>query len=710
MLPTINEVKLPRLNFPTVWQAVIFRNYGYVATEKIATILDCSTDVVINEAKRLGLEKIAFNPKWEEKGYITIIRNNWYLLPYEQLLKLLGYSAEKLEFILKEEDFLSVKLGKSKPHCPPVKYIPLTQKQIAKTESLAKTVQLYYRNAKSNAFQFFEKKIDVGVQAPKKTEGKHKRIIHGYSVPCGNAFEMGSEVYLTDAELQQHADNGVNGIWIQGVLSVLSPYPFSPELSKDYQRNRENLKKLIERAKKYGINIYLYLNEPRGVSANIAKQIPELVGITKGENYSLCIETKEVQEYLYNSIKDLLSAVPELGGIITITMSENLTHCYSSGKKQGCEHCANTKAEEAAAKINNIVYKAIQDAKVDAELIANLWGWSTWMGWSEQQIMRGITLLEKGISIMCVSEAGLPVRKGDGVAKVIDYSISNVGPSEISAKMLTKARDTGHKIYAKIQANNSWECAVVPYLPVFDLIYEHLENLAKLEVQDYMLSWTLGGYPSITLDLVHDFSTENFTLEKWYSRHFGTDAQKVHQGVKEICDGFRELPYSISMLYYSPKNLGFANLSDLEEEEKKSLMVCYSFDDYQTWIEPYSYETYKGQMEKLLLHWNNGLQILKNIKRTPLIDKLILYAEIVYLHYQADILQTEFSYIKQQKDDKKLLEIIKEQRLFTYRLLELCNLDSCIAFEAANHYFYTDRNLLEKLIQLDELYENVSKN
>jgi len=110
MLPNIQRVKMPENIFPTKWQTVIFRNYGLVSLQNIATVLGCDTKVVEREALRLGLPKTECDGVWEKKGYITIIRNNWFLLPYSQLLKLLNITEEKLDYILLNDDFLGVKL------------------------------------------------------------------------------------------------------------------------------------------------------------------------------------------------------------------------------------------------------------------------------------------------------------------------------------------------------------------------------------------------------------------------------------------------------------------------------------------------------------------------------------------------------------------------------------------------------------------------
>ena len=104
---------------------------------------------------------------------------------------------------------------------------------------------------------------------------------------------------------------------------------------------------------------------------------------------------------------------------------------------------------------------------------------------------------------------------------------------------MSYAKEKGHKIYAKIQANNSWECSCVPYLPVYDLLYEHVSNLKKLGVKDLMLSWTVGGYPSKNIKLVDSLlSSDSFRLEDFYIENFKFP-QETHRAVKKICDAFK---------------------------------------------------------------------------------------------------------------------------------------------------------------------------
>ena len=702
MLPEVQRVKMPENVFPTKWQAVIFRNYGLINPQILAGILSCKEEILHTEAERLGLVRTDYNPDWTKKGYITLIRNNWFLLPYTQLTELLGIDKNRLDFILQNDDFLGVKLGEFKPECEKVVYMPLTQEQREQTLTIAQVIKKYIRPHTIESFDFFANQKESRDYVFYE---KGRRIVHGYLSPCGDAFMENSCDYMPDALLVEYSKQGVNGVWFHGVLSTLSPYPFDKMLSAEYKTRRKNLNELISRCKNYGIKVYLYFNEPRALPVEMFGRYSHLIGHREKGFASLCFEQKQTREYLYNAVKDLLFEVPDLGGIITITMSENLTHC-NYRPRTNCPICKTISPEQSAAAVNNVIQEAIKDSGVGAELIANLWGWSPFMEWTEKQTLRGVELLDKDISVMCVSEYDLEIEKGGVPSKIIDYSISNPGPSEITRKTLKKARDKGHKIYAKIQTNNSWECSAVPYLPVFDLLYDHLKNLSQIGVNDYMLTWTLGGYPSPMLNMVSEYVKQGdaFSLDQWYVNTYGHNATVIKQAVKCICDGFKEYPFSINSLYFSPKTLACANLWTLKKDEKQSCMVSYSYDDYEKWIQPYPIQVYLSQYEKLLKLWEQGNSLLVGIVGENTED-LKLFARGAYVHFKADYLQTKFSFLKQniKKNRDEIKLVLMAEQANTEELLDLICRDGRIGFEASNHYFYTDRNLIEKLLNIQQL-------
>ena len=707
MLPKAKKIMLQPNIFPTTWQAVLFHNYGFVPSGDLAKLLGCDVKTLEEERARLGLEYASCNPIWRKKGYITLIRNNWFLLPYEQICQLIEVDENRLDFILRNDDFLSVKLG-DKPACESVCFTPLTQEQIEQTKEVSSKVKECICPSGVPVFDFFAKEDEV---ASTRTYPQGRRIVHGYLSPCGDVFIEDSAGYMPDELLQEYASRGVNGIWLHGVLSALSPYPFDESLSKDYPLRRKNMQTLINRCEKYGIKVYLYFNEPRALPESKFGKYAHLIGRREEGYASLCFEREETREYLYTAVKDLFASVEGLGGVITITMSENLTHC-NYRPRTDCPICKNIPPEKLAATVNNVIQKALRDSGSGAELIANLWGWSPFMEWTEAQTLRGVEMLDEGISVLCVSEYDLDIEKGGVKSRIIDYSISNPGPSEITKKTLKKATDLGHKVYAKVQTNNSWECSAVPYLPVYDLMYEHLQNLSRIGVEDYMLTWTLGGYPSPMISMVASYAQDanGFDLDAWYQEEYGKDCELVKKAVGYFCKGFREYPFSIDSLYFSPKTLGPANLWALENQQKQSTMVCYAYDDYMHWTQPYPLDIYLLQYEKLLKAWEDGLVLLGG-KPSKNIAELSLFAKAAYAHFKSDYLQTKFAKLKENKKEnaEEIAKVLQEEKENARMLLSLLYEDGRIGFEASNHYYYTDRNLVEKIILMDQLSESLVK-
>src|SRR5690606_21026104 len=97
----------------------------------------------------------------------------------------------------------------------------------------------------------------------------------------------------------------------------------------DWEIRIRNLWRLAERAKQFGLKIYLYLNEPRAMPEAFFRKYPDIRGTAYQDVYAMCTSTPQVREWLKQSISHVFREVPELGGVFTITMSENHTNCFS---------------------------------------------------------------------------------------------------------------------------------------------------------------------------------------------------------------------------------------------------------------------------------------------------------------------------------------------------------------------------------------------
>ena len=145
----------------------------------------------------------------------------------------------------------------------------------------------------------------------------------------------------------------------------------------------------------------------------------------------------------------MVTGAPMLKGIMTITMSENPTHCYSRSwddklNYTECPVCAKRKPYEVVAELNNVICAAIKDNNPYTSYIVNLWGWAEYMGWTMEETYRGIELLDTRADVLSVSEFDKEFTRGGVTSRIIDYSISVGGPSEYTVNCLNKAKETGH--------------------------------------------------------------------------------------------------------------------------------------------------------------------------------------------------------------------------------------------------------------------------
>ena len=695
----------------TAWQKVIFRNYSYVPAKNIAKVLGTTEEVIEAEARKAGLGNFRYNPDWLKKGFVTVIRGNWDLLTKEQLLILTGFSEKEFDALLKDYDFLDVKLGDKPVIVPPVYGVPeADENNTARVKEIAESV---YIAPSARPFDFYS---DNGYEVKVKDYAVKDRFTSNY---CAKYTDV-----LLDEELNDYSDEylirlkktGVNGVWLHETLRNLAAFPFDESLSSDYKIRIKNLKKLTERCASHGVGVYLYLNEPRSLPSEFFDKYPKLRGQKVSDNeYCLCTSEKTVREYLYNAVKSVVTGAPLLKGIMTITMSENPTHCYSRSWNDklnftDCPVCAKRKPYEVVAEINNVICAAIKDNNPDTSYIVNLWGWAEYMGWSTEETYRGIDLLDPRADVLSVSEFDKEFTRGGVTSCVVDYSISVDGPSDYTVNCLKRAKEKGHRIWAKVQVNNSWECSAVPYLPVFDLMTEHIESLKDLGVTGIMLGWSLGGYPGGALPACcMACGKGKFDLSYYCKELYGENSQNAEAAMKIFGEAFKEYPFGVNVLYYGAHTLGPANLWSLAPDGRKSTMVCYSFDDYESWSEPYGLKIYTEQFKKLCDKWKEGLDYLQGKSGNELFAEYNRMAKASYAHFYSAYLHAEFVALKKDVSDnaEKIKEILKAEYENTLNLYELFSEDAKIGFEMTNHYYYTPSALIEKLINLKELEEEL---
>lgn len=842
-----DALELP--HFPTRQQALVWRNWEMVPVERLALVLQTGAQNVLELAREMGLRVPPHvGPQWLSHGYVTLIRQNWHLLPYEQLLTLLDWTPERLDFVLREDDFLWVKLGFLKPKCETLRFAPLSPMQREQTARLRALLQHHFPGASApepaRPFDFLAalqtpvmptrrvwnletarrgevcldgswsvslparagyvadfardflashearwgaklRIADKGEMGPRLSLGieadganhepreSHRievardginvvagdetgvlrglqwlerqmeerggpflsagetsrrtrfdlRLIYPYCGVYGDALLDAEADPFPDGLLSQLSKMGVNGVWSQGLLSSLFPWELAPELSAGHEKRLENLRALTRRAARFGIGVYLYLNEPRGLPLRLFETHPALAQVKGVERpavgvATLCTSTPPIIDFLRDGTAHLFREAPELAGVFTITMSENPTSCHSVGGHgvgaEGCPRCRSRSTAEVVAEVNAAIAQGAHASQPNARVVA--WNWGNWPA-------EAIDELPSGVELMATSEEALPTEIGGVRQTILDYSMSQVGPGPKAREHWKRARARGLKTIAKVQINNTWECSALPYLPVPDLVEEHLHRLDGAGVSGLMLSWTLGGYPAFNLELAArhfwDESTGHSALDELAARRFGAAGEKVRGAWQCFSAAFREFPFHVGVLYTAPQNFGPMNQLHAAPTGFQATMVGLPYDDLETWRAVYPAAVFENQWRKLSQGWKRGLTLLGETREIPLsddararLDELERTARAAYLHFYSTYLQVAFvrrrDELAQRGDNQRELQaeiahLLDEEIGAAKGLHDLARQDSRIGYEASNHYYYTLQDLREKVLNCEHL-------
>lgn len=718
ILPIKEGKRLELLHFPDPLCAFVYRNWGIITPKTMARVVECREEDICRLALEMGLLPREVDPSWLRYGYLTVIRSNWHLLDYEQLCLLLDCSEEKLTFIIKEEDFFGEKLGGYKPNS----FKPETGKLLwhdfdrSSLSLIREATEEFYAKLPPETIHPFDFEASfrwVGEAAP-RTATKERfcdRIVYPYCALYGDTFLADMDFSFSDALLRAYQAVGVTGIWCQAVLYALAPFPFDPSLSERWEERLTNMRALTERMAKYGLKLYLYLNEPRSMPLSFFEKYPDLKGSVHGDYASLCTSTPAVQQYLRDAVATITRSVPLLGGFFTIVASENRTNCYSHSEdgQTDCPRCRQRRRADVLAEVNALIREGASSINPAVKTIA--WDW----GMYEELPAAFVDALPTDVDVMGVSEQVVEKIVGGIKTKVIDYSISVVGPGDFARKIWHRAAQRGQKRYAKCQFNNTWECSFVPFLPAFRQVYTHMKGLCEEQVDGVFLSWTLGGFPSVTLRMLSMLFDEGEipSLHSLYERVFPSEVLDIVERAGEcFSDSFDHFPFDLNVAYHAPHNYGPSNLLFEKPTGFEATMVGYPYDDLNNWRSIYPEDVFENQFLLLSTGWERGIRLLKEIpeefvSHSTALQELTDCAEAAYCHFRSTYLQIRFVRVRDGKEKGDLSEIAEEEASLALRLAAVQRRNPCIGYESSNHYFYHTSLLAEKYVNCRYLSKKV---
>lgn len=548
------------------------------------------------------------------------------------------------------------------------------------------------------------------------------RYLYSYFALYGDPLMEPEADPFPDAYLEKLARAGINGVWLQGVLNTLAPSKAFPEFGNGSGTRLKNLRALVQRAAEYGVRVYLYLNEPRALPASFFASRSEMRGSSFQNLFAMCTSNATVLEWVRESLGHVFRAVPDLGGVFTISMSENHTNCFSHGGAWGvkpptagdCPRCSKRKSWDTLAELFIAMRDGVRQGSATAEVIHYDWGWP------EEMVEPLLSKLPRDTRIVSISEWSVPVEFGGIRSAVGEYSISVAGPGPRATRNWAAASRVGMTNLAKVQFNNTWEISAVPYIPVPNLVLAHCENLRKAGISGLMAAWTCGGYPSPNLQAAKAYyfdpaPTAAATLARVARQRFGAGAAYATRAWETFSEAFKSFPYGVA-IYIIPVQHGPANLLRARPTGHKPGMILFPHDAVKAWCGKYPPELVERQFTKLASLWHPGLALLEKAvaaspagkRRMAAMDLAI--ARTCYHHFQSVANQVEFYRLREERsaDKARMRELVRSEIELARVQFAVAREWSVIGYEASNHYYYTPLDLVEKVLNCQRTLEELS--
>jgi hypothetical protein len=455
--------------------------------------------------------------------------------------------------------------------------------------------------------------------------------------------ELADEAHPDDA-LHQIAGLGFNGIWIRMVARRLLKNPAYPAFGDQAEQCLPGLRRVIERAARRGLKVYAYLQEPLGMPSHdpFWKEHPALAGATYQHQdpftyastpmTAFCTSTEAGREFLVESSEGLLRQLPGLGGILTITASEFIAHCYSKyhfkagslGSHHGdrhpeplrCSRCRERHPSDVVAEILNLMRTGMNRANRETPLLAWNWGWTAYEPDPQERIL---SQLQEGIEVLADFERGGTRVEPDGRRIAIDeYALSYAGPSERFLKMKAACDARGFRTHAKLQIGTTHEIATVSNLPLIGHLFEKARAFRKLKLDGFLGCWNFGLSPSLNLRAFNFFLSDDCperrkdALSELAKREFaGGEVAVVLEAWAKFDAAFEHYPFSVPFLYFSPINYALALPFEAGPLDGKPMGRSWVLDergsDLAQSCRPFSAEEIVERLTRLLERWNEGL-------------------------------------------------------------------------------------------------------
>lgn len=428
-------------------------------------------------------------------------------------------------------------------------------------------------------------------------------------------------VPYTDEILSFITHYGFNAIWIQGKLHDLGTSSMFPELGKGADLKIRQLNGIINRARQYSLDVYLYLVKYE-LPVEFFDSHPEVRGSQSffKTGYSMCTSVPEAQQYIHEAVQSIFKSAPGLKGIIFIIGGEGFIHCWSRRHAADCPRCRNRGPIDVVAEVIEVVNNGAKSGKPDADVVVWTYGASgTWSQGDDPQA-RLIQRLPNDVIFLSDFSKGGHIKIGEVEERVYDYSISFLGPSEKFCEQVQLCSERGVRTWAKTECMISLEFIQAPYIPVYQRWTERYKQINSFpEVQGLFMNWNHYGFmPSRVLELAKWYTftplPEAVTLlTQLATRDFGAEAASdVLRAWRHFSTAITHYPFS-GYVALGPIQSGPALPLFFDPDYQVHHRGTRRFSNDLLWTVPWGPELCSRSLRMLEAEWSRGVECLSRL-------------------------------------------------------------------------------------------------
>ncbi len=542
--------------------------------------------------------------------------------------------------------------------------------------------------------------------------------------------------YYPDAYLNQLAHENVNGIWLTVKWRELAETSFeSPDPNRE--RRLKKLRATVEKCARYGIKVWIFCIEPFNFEAgdSLGAAHPELLGAPYFNKTAFCPSTEAGKRYIRESVESIFRAVPELGGMLNISLGERGTTCLSSlsplsdAEPVNCPNCGSLPKHRILWNSLEAMTEGMRKASPDARLIS-------WLYIPNNAPFRARWVYDLAahvppdVIVQYNFESGGRVCQLGKERAAGDYWLSYAGPSVCFSRFAKAAFRHGTPLSAKLQAGGSLELETIPSLPVPALLYRKYKRMKALGVSHCMQSWLFGSKPGLLSEAAGLLSGWDFQLsEKVFLTELARPYWKEHaaevaEAWKWFSEGYKNFPVCFMFQYYSPVQNGLTwplrlivrNLP-LSPVWKPDFPV--SGDAVGECLQNHDLDEAILLMEIVSRKWLRGMRILESVREEfrsdPECMRQLIIAEAAGIQFESAQGILNFYRLRSRLADREydftmtleqMKKIVRREIELRTRMLELLRQDGTLGFQSeAEIYLYDAEKITTAIESLENLLE-----